>query len=904
MQAWHRQAAWALMLASGFAGLGYQIVWTQQCALWLGHESAAVLAVVAAFFGGLGLGALTLGKLAARSARPAQWYAGCELLIAVWSLAMAWLLGPISQWMLALTGAQPSAFWQWGVAFIGTLLLLLPATAAMGATLPAMDRMVSGAFSGARTEGKFFAALYAGNTFGAVIGVLATALWLIPEWGLVRTAGACALLNVFCALAALFLSQRGDPSVPSASASTPASPASRSPLWLLALTGWLGIGYEVLVVRVLSQVAEDTVYTFALLLAIYLVGTALGAAIYQRSLRGGAGPANGKPTGHNRQTTQRLLCWQAAMCWLGTGSLWGAQVIKHGLLPVLGDSMVAALASEAALAALAFGPPTVVMGMLFSHLTAQARAGGHSVGVALGFNTLGAAAAPLCFGLLWVPAVGPKGALLAVAAAYAVAAFLTTPLRPLSAKLPGLWGVMAALAASAVWAPPLAFIEVPEGGRVVSYRDGAMAAVSVVEDADGVSRLRINNRQQEGSSSSLLSDARQALLPLWLHPRPQRVLFLGLGTGATAMSAAADASLQVDAVELLPEVISASAHFTADVAQALREPSGQPTASPPGNLHVMAADARRFVKTATQRYDVVVSDNFHPARSGSGALYTAEHFAAVRERLTPQGVFCQWLPLHQLDIGTLRSIVASFMAVYPQGTALLATNSLETPVLGLIGRGPSSGQPDSQRFDLQSVRHRLAGIGAAPSPLKFGVADEWALLGNFIAGPSALQRFAGNAPLNTDDRPVVAYRAPRITYAPDSLPRERLFALLSEVSVLPTDVLSGAADDTSQRRLAAYWAARNRFIDVGGKVQPSADAQRMLAQVREPLMGVLRISPDFRPAYDPLLRMAGVLGRSNVAPALALLDELQRVQPARPEAAQMAADLAVPNAAVAPRPVP
>jgi spermidine synthase len=104
-------------------------------------------------------------------------------------------------------------------------------------------------------------------------------------------------------------------------------------------------------------------------------------------------------------------------------------------------------------------------------------------------------------------------------------------------------------------------------------------------------------------------------------------------------------------------------------------------------------------------------------------------------------------------------------------------------------------------------------------------------------------------------------------------------------------LIGSTADSASQRRLAAYWAARNRFIEVGDKVQPSADVNRMLAQVREPLLGVLRISPDFRPAYDPLLRMADALARTNPAAAFNLLDELQRVQPGRKEASLLAARL-------------
>ena len=196
-----RTAALGVMLASGFAGLGYQLVWTQQSALWLGHEAAALLAVVTAFFGGLALGALALGRRIERSARPERWYAGCELVIAAWSVALPLLMAPFSTALLALTGAEPGMFRQWAVAFAGTFLLLLPATAAMGATLPAMER-VTARLQG---HGSPVATLYAANTAGAVLGVLVVAFVLVPELGLARTAAVCAALNLLCAVGALAL---------------------------------------------------------------------------------------------------------------------------------------------------------------------------------------------------------------------------------------------------------------------------------------------------------------------------------------------------------------------------------------------------------------------------------------------------------------------------------------------------------------------------------------------------------------------------------------------------------------------------------------------------------------------------------------------------------------------------
>ncbi|MEO8018256.1 MAG: fused MFS/spermidine synthase [Pseudomonadota bacterium] len=827
-----------LMVASGFAALGYQIVWTQQAALWLGHESAAVLAVVAGFFGGIAVGALGFGKRIGASERPVRWYAACEAVIGLWSLALLLLMAPVSEALLDLIGAQPAPLWQWLVVFGGTFLLLLPATAAMGATLPAMERIVANL----RGEGAPIAKLYAGNTFGAVLGVLVAAFVLVPRLGLSFTAAICVVTNFFCAVIALKVFA---PSV----AATPAVVANhaRQHLRLLAATGLLGIGYEVLVVRVLSQVAENTVYTFAILLAVYLVGSAVGAAAYSR---------------WGSKSRDHLLQMLAATCLLGVVSLAGAANAKAALLVAAGPGMFSALLAESALALAAFLLPTIVMGALFSHLATNARAAGISFGQAIGANTLGAALAPLLCGLLLLPVLGSTFALLLISAGYLVLA------SPRAWRAPAQLSVAAAAGALAVWAPSLALIKLPEGGRLASYAEGASATVSVIEDANGIATLHINNRQQEGSSATLLTDGRQGLLPILLHPTPRRALFLGLGTGVTARSAAEDPGLEVDAVELLPEVIAASSQFAA--------PFGDPANS---RLRILTADARRFVRAAPEHYDVIVADNFHPARSGSGALYTVEHFAAVRGRLAPGGVFCQWLPLHQLDLDTLRSIVRSYLRVYPRGWAMLATNSLETPVLGLVSRR------DGERIDLVDGRRRLAAL-KTPHPLAdFGITDDLALFGSFIAGPDSLARFAGAAPFNTDDHPVVTYLAPRITYAPTSAPRDRLLALLAEVDIEPAQVLA-SIDAAWTQRLTAYWQARDRYLEMGRDVKPTYDAREMLGQVRDPLLSVLHISPDFRPAYDPLLRMAYGIAPSDSAAARALLTQLEREQPARPEAAE------------------
>ncbi|MGH8518298.1 MAG: fused MFS/spermidine synthase, partial [Panacagrimonas sp.] len=234
-------AARVLMLASGFAGLGYQLVWTHQSATWLGHEITAVLAVVAAFFGGLALGAWALGPRIERSVVPQRWYAGCELAIGLWSLVLACVIDGYGAALMRAIGPEPGMLRQWSLAFAGTFLLLLPATAAMGATLAAMERLCR-IVARYERDGRAVASLYAANTFGAVLGVLAVAFALAPALGYARTALICAAVNLACAVATLLLFRNS--SVACAGAVQLSFDGRSVSLWPLGLCGLLGIGYE------------------------------------------------------------------------------------------------------------------------------------------------------------------------------------------------------------------------------------------------------------------------------------------------------------------------------------------------------------------------------------------------------------------------------------------------------------------------------------------------------------------------------------------------------------------------------------------------------------------------------------------------------------------------------------
>lgn len=833
--------------ASGFAGLGYEIIWTRSLANSLGHELVGVLGVLAALFAGLALGSALFGRRIASSPNPARWYASLEVVIGLWALALVWLLPAMGAVVPVLNPIDASQLWQWTVSFALPTILLLPATVAMGATLPALEAILA---PHAR-EGRVVSGVYAANTFGAVLGTLGTTFWIMPLMGLSRTLAVCAIINFLCAAAITALLRHDD-----RPAATPvlAGQSGSALLASLFLTGLLGIGFEVLAVRTVSQILENTIYTFAALLAVYLFGTAVGAALYGRLSR------------HQQANTGWMAAAASLASVMGVIALGFANLITADLLQSLPRSVAGAVLAELAIAAAVFLLPTIAMGALFAHLAQQARDRSGSLGPALAVNTAGAALAPILFGPLLLPLLGAKNAFILIALAYAFVAPAKNIKRELLPRL-----AAAAAAGLLFFLPPsLRFIQIPEGGDLLWHRDGVMASVSVVRNGAGDNMLEVNNHFRMGGTASIQSDYREADIPLLLHPNPKRALFLGLGTGTTISAAGDHPGLIADGVELVPEVVESFALFDRSAPNIGRDP----------DIRIHLADARRFVRGTDRRYDVVVADVYHPWVDGTAALYTREHFAAIRGILSKDGIFCQWLPLHQLDLPTLRIIVRTFRSEFPHAQAYLAQFSVRTPLIALVG------MPDGKRFPAGWMQSRVHGRQMMERLQAVGLTSDTRLFGLMLGGERDLAEFSGSGPLNTDDRPIVAFEAPRVAYVAGDTPGERLLALIDAMHPLPQALLATGAD-AEQRRLADYWRARNRYLALGIRAVQGEAVADPIQELGPKLVDIVRISPDFDSAYGPVLAMAQQLARTEPDAARQLLENLAQANPARPEAHQL-----------------
>lgn len=840
---------------SGVAGLGYEILWTRMLSVSLGHEIISVLAVVSAYFSGLALGAWVLDSRVSLSKKPHLWYSILEIIIGVWALALTWLIPELNKSAASWIGAEPSVVRHWVISFLYPFAALLPATMAMGGTLPAIDRLLALNSGEQRSVG----GLYSINTFGAMAGILATTFFILPLCGTQTTSIILGIVNFLCA-ALVFVPPVKKISLPDKKTFKLFSnkPGKLRIYWILLLTGLLGIGFEIMMVRVLSQLFENTIFSFASILMMFLLGTAIGAAVYQKTVK----------TNDFEKPLFFLIIGTSTTCLISFFILRYIETIFLFLQGISHIGIWSAVLAEMMTSGILLILPTIFMGATFSHIAQSIRKTDGGVGRALCLNTIGGAVAPLLIGVYALPALGIKWAMLLAGVGY----LLAIPRFRISYAL---FSAIPVLIAIGIALNPFSyqFVDLSSDENLVDYRQGVTASVSVVQDDREALHLKVNNHFQMGGTTSIFSDRRQAHLPLLLHPQPEEALFLGLGTGATFATAASYPDLKAEAIELVPEIIEMLPHFK-KINNDLEKSK---------NLKIISSDARRYVVATQKKYDVVIADLFHPARDGAGSLFTAEHFKAVKSILNEDGIFCQWLPLYQMDLDMFKIITRTFIEEFPHAQAFLGHFSLESPMIALIG---THNKP--LKFPEKWYRKRVNTKGLRREASGFGYDSIYSLLGTFLADSDQLKTFCSHSRVNTDSHPVVVFKAPVFVYGNPGSSGERLLSLLNSFSTTdPESILAEVIteeDYLARERLTAYISARNRFLEIGMKTQKTGDVMKLYKTISEPLLSVVRKSSDFSAAYYPLLSIAYNLYPVDREASRSLLMKLEKASPMRHEA--------------------
>jgi spermidine synthase len=752
-----------LFVLSGLGAVAVETIWMRWLRLLLGATAPAASATLVAFFAGHALGAAWAARRAARWRRPLVVYGRLELAAAAAAAAVPLLLAagaaalaPVYDSLRELPAALTAT--RFALALVATL----PAAFCFGATFPAISAAAAPVLARLGARG---AALYAGNTLGAAAGTAAAAFWLPGAIGVRATYGLAIAVLVAAGAGALRIARRGEkadgaaPSAEPAAATAPRSapprrsqrrsrvspptPAIAAPalLALAVLSGLCPFAAQVLLIQSFAQVLNQSSLAFGAVLvvvrlSISAASTAVALFVRRASRAGRAGGDERSVLGVALVVAALATAAFPALLAHTTGGLGYVGAADAGL-----PYLAAALGTVAGTAGPLLLAGSTVFPLVLA-LAARAAPDGTAPGAVVGrlasANTAGAIAGALAAPWLLLPAFGPWLAFVAVAAVWGLAALLlpdTAPRRRAGRAA----GLAAGAMAIVLWAPPgkVPVTATAPGERLLAVDSSAAGVVAVVA-RDGERLIRVDGHYALGGSAERVHHERQAHLPLLLAPGARRVLHAGSATGISAGAALAHPIESLSLVELLPAVARAGAQWFSD--------SNRNVYDDPRTT-VVLDDARNFLATTSEHFDVVIADLFVPWHAGAGALYAREHFEAVRARLLPEGLFCQWLPLYQLSERELRVLAATFLDVFPQTAVFRGDFFGRFPIVALIG---FTGAPP----DPELVSARAAALGRSGESDRW-IADPlgpWAL----YVGPLApLGPALASEPRNRDDAPVL-----------------------------------------------------------------------------------------------------------------------------------------------------
>ena len=731
----------ALFFASGATALIYQVLWLRELALLFGNGAQASATTLAAFFAGIAAGNAYWGKRSAAARHPLQSYGWLEIgvaLSAVLYFGILALYGQAYGLLYSSVGEHPTLFL--GIKFALAVALLFPAAFLMGGTLP---MIIQHAVDRKEVLGTRGANLYALNTLGGAVGAIAAGIVLPRLLGFTTTYLLNMVITLLIGITAMTLGRQATAAYrtstpehrsPKGAAASP----ERLPVLLAALSGFTTLGLQVLWVRQFAQVVHNSVYTYSIILVVFLVALALGGALARWCARQPFQPNLFLASllalaGSLVVTSPMMFSWLTnAGGYVGADAAFPRYILQIGLLT-----------------AAVIGPPVTVLGMVLPSLFNVVKEAHHAPGEAVArlvtANTLAAIAGSLTAGFILLGWLGLHLSLMLMGVLYLAASLALLLRSPPTSRWPWLAPAagLALVLISTVDEPAAA--TTPAGNQqevVLETWEGPDATVAVVSQG-GFLRTKMNNWYTLGSTGDVLTQQVQTHLPMLLHPNPSRVFYLGMGTGITAGTALDYPVNRVLVAEIAPSVIRASQkYFTEHTNGLYTDP----------RVRILAEDGRNALRGVSESFDLIIADLFVPWRAGVGALYSVDHFELAKQRMDTEGLYVQWLPLYQMTSMEFSIIAQSMLEVFPWVTVWRANFWADRPVVALVGH--RSQQPLALNVPLVlASRAVLAEHAKRP-------ADRVPLVAHYVGGIPLEDHRIQSAPLNTDNHAVIEYLAP------------------------------------------------------------------------------------------------------------------------------------------------
>lgn len=658
-----RYAFYALFIASGFAGLIYESVWTHYLKLYLGHAAYAQSLVLIVFMGGMALGAAYCARISTRIRNPLAAYAAIEAAIGVCGLGFHEVFVAATDW--SYTSLLPALGLDW-LALAAKLAvacaLILPQSILLGATFPLLSAAL---VRTTQARGEAISMLYFSNSLGAVAGVLTSGFVLIAWVGMPGTLRTAGIINLVLAAVVALLARRAGAAPPLPARSGEATGAADLLLSIALLTGLASFIYEICWIRMLSLVLGASTHSFELMLSTFILGLALGGLAVRRLVDSAANP-------------ERLLGWvQLAMGLLALATLpvydRSFELMEYfmkGLARTDAGYAFFNLAGQA-VSAVVMLPATFCAGMTLPLITgALMRRGGgeRAIGRVYAANTLGAIAGVLLAVHLGLPLLGLKGTLI-------VGALIDTALglALLYRFAPGKTAFAAAAAACVIAFAPAALLfelnanKMTAGvfrhgelsssldAEILFKQDGKTATVHLARYADatsirtnGKSDGSINLNPQGARGSDEITMVLTGAVPLAIKPEAKTAAVIGIGTGLTMHTLLQDLRLEaVETVEIEAAMAEAARGFAPRNNAAFLDPRGR----------IWIDDAKTFFATRNRRYDILISEPSNPWVSGVSSLFTREFYRRIGAHLNEGGILVQWFQLYEIDASLLASVM-------------------------------------------------------------------------------------------------------------------------------------------------------------------------------------------------------------------------------------------------------
>ncbi len=891
-----------LFVASGFAGLIYESVWTHYLKLYLGHAAYAQSLVLIVFMGGMALGAAFCARFSTRIRNPLAAYAAVEAVIGVCALVFHEIFVAATDWSFAALLPALGAGWQALAAKLAlACALILPQSVLLGATFPLMSAgLVRASMNdGRRAPGEAVAMLYFANSLGAAAGVLSSGFVLIAWAGLPGTLRTAGIINLVLAAAVALLAQRAGaaPPIPARNGTDGTRPANLL-LTVALLTGLASFIYEICWIRMLSLVLGASTHSFELMLSTFILGLALGGLAVRRLVDGAANP-------------ERLLGWvQVAMGLLALATLPVydrtfelMEYFMKGLARTDAGYLFFNLAGQG-VSALVMLPATFCAGMTLPLITGallRAGSGERAIGLVYAANTAGAIGGVLLAVHLGLPLLGLKGTL--VLGAFIDAAL---GLALLYRFAPQAWPfAVSATACVLAFAPVVLLFELDankmtagvfrhgdlsssQDAEVLFKKDGKTATVHLVRYTDATS-IRTNgksdgsiNLNPEGApGSDEITMTLTAAVPLAIKPQAKTAAVIGMGTGLTMHTLLQDLALEsVETVEIEAAMAEAARGFAPRNDAAFLDPRGR----------IWIDDAKTFFSTRNRRYDILISEPSNPWVSGVSSLFTREFYRRIRGHLNPGGILVQWFQLYEIDPSLLASVMRALGETFPH-YVIFAPSDFD--VLIIASASPIPLPPKAAVFDHPALARELRNVHVlTPGDLDARYIGDRAILDPLFA--------SYGMPANSDYYPVLDLNAARHRFTEKSASEvvamlnagvpvlDLLQPALQRRAVNPEHKGASTFERVENTRLARY--ARDFLLspkppepeNVPTLLQKDLELSKLrLLECREPreldvwLHSMINVARAVNPYLAPA-EVQAVWARFSGAPCFATLRDFQR----------------------------